>query len=330
MKNRRALTISFFAITLLLMVFSPIQQVMSSPQEHTTAILIRVNTTIDYRMADLFEDAARDIESGKAKTLLVELDSGDGYLAPTIQIVNRLASINANVITYVGPQGAKASTFAAFIAVAGKVLVLNSEASIGGASIGDPSSLSYMTTMMGKLAASNNRNPEAAEGMVTDNLEYSANEAYAKGICNLIVDNYEQLLASFKIDPQNITEENQSQSFNVNRNTAYDVLKLFANPTAIRSMSIAAVILIVLDFIFLLARPKKGTPDEAYQRLLDLMKMEMHALELSSRGRTRGTLNERELQTPVNIPYQPVSSVNRLPTPLPSERLERPLEVKNR
>jgi membrane-bound ClpP family serine protease len=317
---------------ILILISSSVHPVMSSAPTLTGAILVRVNVTIDYRMADLFEDAARDIESGKATTLLVELDSGDGYLAPTMQIVDRLASLNAKVITYVGPQGARASTFAAYIAMAGKVLVINSGASIGGVSIdsGGPSSRSYMTNMMGKLAATNNRNPEAAERMVTDNVEYPAKEAFAKGICNLVVDNYEHLLASFKIDPQNITEKNQSQSLNVNRDTAYEVLKLFANVTAIRYMTFAAAILIVLDFILLMARPRRGTPDEAYQRLLDLMKMEMHAFELASRGRTSGSLNETELQTPANIPCQPVSQVNRLPTPLPGERLERPLEVKKR
>ena len=334
MKNRRALASSLFSITLLLMVFSPIHQVMSSPQTPATAILIRINTTIDYRMANLVEDAARDIESGKANYLIVEVDDADGYMAPTIQIVNRLASLNGKVVTYVGPEGGRASGFAAFIAMAGNLFVMNSGTWVGGAAIASEAStsLTYMTSIvntMGNLAIANNRNPQAAERMVTDNIEYSASDAYAKGICNLLVVSYENLLTILKIDAQNVTEENANQNLNMSQNSYYDMLKLFANPTAINGMAILASILIVLNFVLLLFRPKKDT-DEAYQRLLDLMKMEMHALELSYQTKGGSVMNETMLQTPVNIAYQPVPSVNRLPTPLQDGRLEKLLEVKKK
>jgi len=101
----------------------------------TTTILIRIDSTIDYKTVDLVNDAANDIREGRAVALLIELNSDAGYSAPTLNIVNTLRSLNATTIAYVGPEGAVASTYAAYLAMATKVLAMNDGTTIGMANI---------------------------------------------------------------------------------------------------------------------------------------------------------------------------------------------------
>jgi membrane-bound ClpP family serine protease len=294
-------------------------------------ILIRIQSSVDYKTLDLVNSAADDIDNGAATTLLIELDSQGGYLAPAMQIVERLNSLK-NVIVYIGPGDAAALGVASFIAMASKLLVMNEGASIGDAGevAPDPSQVNSLMSLMGRLANSNGRNAEAAGSMVIDDVGYSADEAYSKGVCDLKVNDYDSLLSMLNIDHQAVTEKKLDSQPDVNRDQTYQLLKFFADANTIKYMFLVIAGLVALNFLVVLTRPKKSKMDETYRVLLDFMKMEIQSLQLQEFSRSKPSLNETPLQTIGNIPDQPSFKLNRIPTSNPLRRFEKPLEVSER
>jgi membrane-bound ClpP family serine protease len=298
----------------------------------TTTILIRIDSTIDYKTVDLVNEAANDIKEGRAVALLIEVNSDTGYSAPTLNIVNTIRSLNATTIAYIGPRGAVASAYAAYLAMASTVLAMNEGTTIGMANIASDNSVesNSLMNLMQELATSRGRNAEAAERMATDNVGYSAEEAYAKGICDIVVNSYAALLNRLNIDASSIVEKTRDQLFNINYQDGYAFFKLIVDPTAIKYLFFAVAGLVCLDLLFAVARPRKARKDETYQTLLDLMRMEIQSSLILDASRAPVIVHETPLHTLTNIPSDPTFKLNRLPTVEPVRRMERPLEVRKR
>jgi membrane-bound ClpP family serine protease len=330
MKPRGQLRLFMLSATIVLLMLSTFYAPVRASTIPANALLIRIDSEIDYKAADLVDKAAKDIEDGKASILLVELNSASGYISPAIQIVERITSIKSKVVAYIGPGSAGALGYSSYIAMASKILAMNEGASIGRAATDttDSDLFSYLMKTMRQLATANSRNADAAERMVADNVVFSADEAYAEGICDLKVDSYEALLAALKIDAASVVEKTTSQNLNLNRDDAYEVLKFFADPTTIQYMFFGITGLVFVNFILALVRPRRSRNDQGYQTLLDFMRMEMQASGMSSALSAGGAQHETLLQTQENMPFTPTFKVNRLPAPLGEKRVERPLEVK--
>ena len=292
-------------------------------------ILIKINSVIDYKTADLIANAATDIERGDAATLLIEMDSDGGYYSPSMRIVERLSSIRTKVIAYVGPTGAVASAYNPFVAMASGVLAMNVGTRIGKAAIDtqNPDAANYLMNLMRSLAEMNGRNAEAAARMVTENRDYSADEAYSRGVCDLKVDSYENLLSVLKVSAANVIERKSSQELKITNENGYEFLKLFADPTTLKYLFIAITALVMFNLILAIARPRRKKLDETHQALLDFIRMELLAVDLQ-RFMDGSHVHETPLLTVANMPLPPPFKVSRVPTPLPNKRLERPLEVK--
>lgn len=297
-----------------------------------TAILVRIDSAIDYKTVDLVDEAARDIKEGRAVTLLIQVNSDLGYSAPTLNIVNKLRSLNVTTVVYIGPNGAVASAYAAYLAMASKVLAMNKGTMIGMARITPSNSAetNSLMNLMRELATSRGRNAEAAERMTIDNIVYSAEEAYAKGVCDLLVDSYESLLKKLDIDAANVIEKTPDLGSYFNDQGSYAFFKLLVDPTTIKYLFFAVAGLVCLNLMFAAARPRKTRKDETYQPLLDLMRMEIQSSLILDTSRTTVVVHETPLHTPANIPSDPTFKLNRLPTLEPARRMERPLEVRKR
>jgi membrane-bound ClpP family serine protease len=298
----------------------------------TTTILIRIDSAIDYKTVDLVQEAANDVKEGRAVALLIQVNSNTGYSAPTLNIVNTLRSLNITTIAYIGPKGAVASAYAAYLAMASRVLAMNEGTIIGMANIASNNSAeaNSLMNLMRELATSRGRNAEAAERMAVGNVEYSAEEAFAKGICDMVVDSYEALLKKLNIDAASVTEKTRDQGLNINYQDGYAFLKLIVDPTAIKYLFFAVAGLVCLDLLFAVARPRKPRKDETYQTLLDLIRMEIQSSLILDNSRSTVVVHETPLHTPANIPSDPTFKLNRLPTLEPVRRMERPLEVRKR
>jgi hypothetical protein len=301
---------------------------------NATAILVRIDSAIDYKIVDLVDEAARDVNQGRAGTLLIQLNSETGYSAPTLNIVNKLRSLNVTTVAYIGPNGAVASAYAAYIAMASKVLAMNKGTSIGMARITQTNSAetNSLMNLMRELATSGGRNAEAAGRMTVDNVAYSAEEAYAKGVCDLVVDSYESLLKKLNIDSSNVIEKTLDLGSYTDYQGSYAFFKLLVDPATIKWLFFAVAGLVCLNLMLAVARPRRGKTrkDETYQPLLDLMRMEIQNSLIHDAIRTTAVVHETPLHTPADIPSDPTFKLNRLPTLEPARRTERSLEVRKR
>jgi len=297
-----------------------------------TAILVRIDSAIDYKTVDRVDEAARDIKEGRAVTLLIQLNSDTGYSAPTLNIVNKLRSLNVTTVAYIGPNGAVASAYAAYLAMASKVLAMNEGTIIGMARITQSNSAetNSLMNLMRELATSGGRNAEAAERMTIDNAAYSAEEAYARGVCDLVVESYESLLKELNIDAANVIEKTPDLGSHIDYQSSYAFFKLLVDPVTIKYLFFAGAGLVCLNLMFALARPRRARKDEIYEPLLDLMRMEIQSSLILEASRSTVGVHETPLHTPANIPSDPTFKLNRLPTLEPARRMERPLEVRKR
>jgi membrane-bound ClpP family serine protease len=330
-QNRKLRTIILCCL-LVVPIASSVHIQPAQSKGNNSAVLVRIDSAIDYKTVDLLDEAARDIEEGRAATLLIQLNSDAGYSAPTLNIVNKLRSLNVTTVAYVGPNGAIASGYAAYLAMASKVLAMNEGTIIGFARItpGNSAETNSLMNLMRELATSAGRSAEAAERMAIDNLAYSAQEAYAKGVCDLVVDSYESLLKKLGIDAASVIDKAPSLSSYVNYEGSYGFFKLLVDPTTIKYLFFAVAGLVCLNLMFAIARPRKTRRDETYQPLLDLMRMEIQSSLTLDTNRTAVIVHETPLHTPTNIPSDPTFKLSRLPTFEPDRRMERPLEVRKR
>ena len=294
-------------------------------------ILIRVNSSIDYKMADLITGAVADVERGDAAKLLLEIDTASGFYAPSMELVQQLSSIRASVVAYVGPAGAASSGFSTFLAMVSGLFVMNDGTTVGDAAagIGDVSSLNYLAGVMQSLAAMNGRNAPAAAQMVTANVQYSADVAYSKTICDLIVDSYATLLSTLKIDPANVVERQPSQYSSTNSDALNSLVKFFADPFILRCMFVAFAVLVMVNLLLTIVRPRRSKLDEANQAIFELIRMEVLSPDIY-RPTSEVSVNETPLHTSQNTPSPPPFKVSRVPTHPPDKRLEGPIEVRKR
>jgi membrane-bound ClpP family serine protease len=326
MRYWRIIQVLLLAATTISALSTPLGKASAtSPQ----IILIRINSAIDYKTADLIANAADAVQRGDAAKLLLELDTDSAYYAPSMQLVDQLSSIRTKVIAYVGPAGAVSSTFSAFVAMASGLLVMNTGTSIGNAAagVGDPDTVNYLTVLMRSLAVMNGRNALAAAEMVAGNVEYSADDAYLKGVCDLEVDSYGALLSTLNLNPANIVEVKPSQYPSVNSDTGYALVKFFADPFLMKSLFVGCAVLVMLNLLIAVARPRRSKLDETNQTILELVRMELLSLDLRlSAGESH--LNDTPLHTIANTPSPATFKMSRVPTPFPNKRLERQIEVR--
>ena len=221
------------------------------------------------------------------------------------------------------------SAYGAFLAMASGVLAMNEGTIIGRASLDmkDPDAANYLMNLMRSLATMNGRNAEAAVQMVAENLEYSADEAYSRGICDLKVASYENLLSTLKLDTANVIERKSTQELTINHDTGYGFLKLFADPTTLKYLFITLTLMVMINLALVIARPRRSRLDETHETLLEFIRMEMMAVDLQRSGTDR-QMHDTPLHTVGNMPTPPPSNVSRVPTPLLNKRMEKPLEVK--
>ena len=297
-------------------------------------ILIRINSGIDYRTADLITSAASDVQQGLAAKLLLELDVDGGFYAPSMQLVDQISSIRTKVVAYIGPSGAESTSFGVFVAMASGELAMNTGTSMGsaGVDVQDSQTLSYLAGVMRSLAEINSRNGPAAAEMVTRNVGYSADEAYAKGLCDMKVDSYASLLSQLNIDPANVVERTVGQPPSINYDIGHSIVTFFGDPSLLRLLFLSCGILVMINLLITLARPRTSKFDEANRALLELVRMEVLSPDLY---RLPG--GDHSYEAPTSIPATttitpsiPTVKMTRVPTPTAPKSLEKPIEVRKR
>ena len=182
----------------LIMLFTSIAS-FSYAQTEGRVIIFDMEATIDAGVEDLL---SRVISSAPmdTKAIIIILNTNGGYLNPTENIVDLILRSPIRVIVYI-PVGGRAFSAGAYIALSSDTLVMSPGSVIGSAeprSIGgtesDPKIVNAMASWISSLASSRGRNETAARLMVTENMDYTAEEAVENDVADYLVSSLSELL----------------------------------------------------------------------------------------------------------------------------------------
>ncbi|MBL16912.1 MAG: hypothetical protein CL767_06965 [Chloroflexi bacterium] len=145
-------------------------------------------------------------EEDGAELLVIQLDTPGGLLSSTREIVELLLESPVPVAVFVSPKGARAGSAGTFITAAANFAVMASGTNIGAATPISSTGQDLEDTLASKIendaaalirsiAQTRGRNQDKLEETVRSAASYSAQEALADNVVDLIADNLEDLLA---------------------------------------------------------------------------------------------------------------------------------------
>jgi len=175
-------------------------------QANASAYVINVNSDIDQGTADTISRGLQLAESTQAQAVVIQLNTNGGLLGSTEDIVDAMtAAENAGitVVVYVGPQGARAFSAGAFIAMASNYIAMDNGTVIGSSTpvLGsvDPSERAKITNglsaWMQTLAQLHGRNATLAALFVSQGISITSQDAVRLGIANGMASSAEDALA---------------------------------------------------------------------------------------------------------------------------------------
>jgi membrane-bound serine protease (ClpP class) len=144
-----------------------------------------------------------------AELLIIQLDTPGGLLSSTREIVKLLLESPVPVVVFVSPKGARAGSAGTFITAAANLAVMAPGTNIGAATPISATGQGLEDTLASKIendtaalirsiAQTRGRNQDKLEETVRSAASYSAQEALADNVVDLIADDLEDLLA--KVD----------------------------------------------------------------------------------------------------------------------------------
>jgi membrane-bound serine protease (ClpP class) len=168
-------------------------------------VVLRVASIIHPIASAFIKDALAQADAAGAAAVVLELDTPGGLLTSTREITTALLGARTPVIVYVAPSGAQAASAGFFILMAADVAAMAPGTNTGAAHPVGPQGEDIEGTMGKKveqdtaayvraLAARHGRNAKLAEAAVRESRSFTAEEAKAAGLADLVVDGLPQLL----------------------------------------------------------------------------------------------------------------------------------------
>ena len=173
------------------------------------ALVMTVDGIINSVKEGFISRAIDKAEEDRASVLVIRLDTPGGLLDATREIVELLLESPVPVAVFVSPRGARAGSAGTFITAAGNFAVMAPGTNIGAASPISSTGEDLDDTLASKvendaaalirsIAQTRGRNQDKLEDTVRTAASYSAQEALAGDVVDLIADDLDDLLA--KID----------------------------------------------------------------------------------------------------------------------------------
>ena len=170
------------------------------------ALVMTVDGIINPVKEGFISRAIDRAEEDGAELLVIQLDTPGGLLSATREIVELLLESPVPVAVFVSPKGARAGSAGTFITAAANFAVMASGTNIGAATPISSTGQDLEDTLASKIendnaalirsiAQTRGRNQDKLEETVRSAASYSAQEALADNVVDLIADNLEDLLA---------------------------------------------------------------------------------------------------------------------------------------
>lgn len=170
------------------------------------ALVITVDGIINNVKEGFIARAIDKAEENSATLLIIQLDTPGGLLSSTREVVELLLESPVPIAVFVSPRGARAGSAGTFITAAGNFAVMAPGTNIGAASPISATGEDLDDTLASKvendaaalirsIAQTRGRNQDKLEETVRTAASYSAQEALADNVVDLIADDLEDLLA---------------------------------------------------------------------------------------------------------------------------------------
>ena len=170
------------------------------------ALIMQVDGVINSVNGRFVSRAIEQSEEDKAALLIIELDTPGGLLGSTREIVQLLLESPIPIAVFVSPKGARAGSAGTFITAAGNFAVMAPGTNIGAAApiCSDGGELedtlaskveNDAAALIRSIAQTRGRNQDKLEATVRSAASYSAQEALADNVVDLIAENVDALLS---------------------------------------------------------------------------------------------------------------------------------------
>jgi membrane-bound serine protease (ClpP class) len=167
--------------------------------------IVHLSSLIHPVASQYLVEAIADADAARAAALVVELDTPGGSLQSTREMYTAMLAAKTPIVVWVAPNGARAASAGFFLLQAADVAVMAPGTNTGAAHpVGGQGET--IEGVLGKkveedaaasirsLAARNHRDPKVAEQAVVDSKSFTADEALAAGLIDLIATDRASLL----------------------------------------------------------------------------------------------------------------------------------------
>ncbi|MEM0286575.1 MAG: NfeD family protein [Conexivisphaerales archaeon] len=211
--------------------------------------MIEFTQSVDQGSQTLIQHAIQMAKSLNSKTIIIEMNTPGGLLYNAENIVTEIQNAEAegiNVYTFVLPSGWAASA-GSYIAMASNAIYMADGSAIGsatpivvgGTSLEQNHTESFMISYMISLAEAHGRNATAAGLMVSKDAAYTADDAVKYGIAVAKVDSLQQLISVLNLEGE--------QTVTVSASIYDNFLSFLSDATVDGLLMLLGVIAILLD-----------------------------------------------------------------------------------
>ena len=204
-------------------------------------------------------------ESG-AELLVVELDTPGGLLKTTESMVDTILDAPLPVVVFVSPPGSRAASAGTFITAAGHIAAMSPSTNIGAASpVGGggqrllpenrTSAFRSIELLIDRIAERRGRNRDALVATAEDAASYSAHEAVAAGVVDLVAQDVEDLI--MKIDGWSVLLNGREKTLNTDGLSLFKIKKTYlehfldfiSDPNIAFMLMVAGFLALWLEFV---------------------------------------------------------------------------------
>jgi membrane-bound serine protease (ClpP class) len=234
-------------------------------QTQNTVPSIEFSSTVDPASEKWISSALDDAADADAPLAIIRIDTPGGLDSSMREIVKDILAAPMPVVVYASPDGARAASAGAFITEAGDVAAMAPQTNIGSASAVDAGGGDIEGTLGRKiendaaafiraLAGTHGRNGALAEQMVTEAANFTADEAHAAKLIDVVAGDEDDLLRQldgFEVrGPKKTTLDTTGLEID-ERDTPlqYELLGLLVNPTVAYLLLLAGLIGIAIEIL---------------------------------------------------------------------------------
>ena len=167
--------------------------------------LIVINGGINPAVNDFIQESIDRAHEGKAKALIIQLDTPGGLLSSTRTIVKEILNAPLPIIVYVAPSGAGAGSAGVFITLAGNIAAMAPGTNIGAAhpvagggqevkGVMGEKLENFTASFSETIARERGRDTEFAIQAVRRSISITDKEALKKGVIDIIANDVQDLL----------------------------------------------------------------------------------------------------------------------------------------